>query len=495
MKKYSLIIFSSFLTGIAQQPIFLGFIAWFSFIPIFYFLDNKIKFRDFLISGFLWGFIYHLTSIYWLSMNIGTNIYLALFTMFLSVLILSFNSIIIFSILFIFKKYYSKKYLFFFPFIWVLIEYFRTYGIIGFPWVSIANTQTDYLILIQNAELFGIYGISLWILILNVILYKIIRNRLIIKKKISLVILSILIFLVPWLTGLALYLNTEINKNNNLSIGIVQPNIKLEEKKNGSFNKNFNKILNLSNNLKDEKIDLIIWPESALPAYLLKAESSFRKIQIMLGDSTKLITGTTLFDKKDKKRVVYNSIAYIDNKKIIDYYNKIQLVPMAEYVPWSNIFSFLVDLNIGQSNFSKGDEFNIFKYNNFNFGSVVCYESTFPWIFKEFSKNGAEFMIIVTNDGWYESGPEPQQHSRQSIFRAIETRKPIVRCANTGISMIIDQAGNINCKLKLNKEGVLKASIFPNKKITFYNKYGDFLIQFMGLLLLIFLIIPMYNKK
>ena len=144
--------------------------------------------------------------------------------------------------------------------------------------------------------------------------------------------------------------------------------------------------------------------------------------------------------------------------------------------------------------FSIGKENKIFDYNETKFGSVVCYESTFPWLVNEFVKQGAEFMIIVTNDGWYETAPEPQQHAKQSIYRAIENRKPIIRCANTGISMIIDQVGNIKQSLELNKTGSIRASIIPNKKITFYLKYGDYLIQSIGVLLLISLLIPIYKK-
>ena len=488
MKKYLLIIISAFLSGIAQQPIYLGLIAWFSFIPIFYHLENKFRYKDFFYSGFIWGFIYHLTTIFWLSMNIGTNHYIASLTMILAVLVLSINSIIIFSVLYLFKKYYSKQYLYFLPFIWILVEYIKSFGTLGFPWVSIANTQIDYLVLIQNAEFLGIYGISFWIILINVILYQNLKNRVSYRYY-------LIIFFIPWIIGLFLYnrLNTDLDSN--LNIALIQPNISLEEKWIGSPNKNFNKILDLSKTIQKQTNDILVWPESALPSYFLQSNTNqINRIHHVLGDSTKLITGTTIFEKGSIKNKVFNSIAYIDNNRIIDYYNKIQLVPMAEYVPWSNFFTFLDDLNLGQANFSIGKENKIFDYNETKFGSVVCYESTFPWLINEFIKQGAEFIIIVTNDGWYETAPEPQQHAKQSIYRAIENRKPIIRCANTGISMIIDQAGNIKQRLELNKTGTIRASIIPNKKITFYIKYGDYLIKSIAVLLLIFLLISIYKK-
>ena len=101
-------------------------------------------------------------------------------------------------------------------------------------------------------------------------------------------------------------------------------------------------------------------------------------------------------------------------------------------------------------------------------------------------------MVVVTN-GWYETAPEPQQHAKQAVYRAIENRKPIIRCANTGISMVINARGDIVEKLELNKSGVISASIIPNTK-TLYNKYEDNFIQLLGLILLIFILKPVFYK-
>ncbi|MAV58525.1 MAG: apolipoprotein N-acyltransferase [Candidatus Marinimicrobia bacterium] len=482
------IFFSGLVTGISQQPLSLGFLCWLSLYPIFYYLEDKTNYKYFFKAGVVWGITYHITTIFWLSMNIGTNTFLAFLTMFLSALVLSFNTIVIFTLIYFFKRKYVNNYLLFFPLIWVVVEYVKSFGVLGFPWVSLANTQTDYLILIQNAEILGIYGITFWIVFVNVIFYKLISSleNVNVKNNINFYIL-ILIIIVPWFTGYQLYIKNNY-QSDKISVKLVQPNISLKQKWMGNPVENLNKIITMSIDSSDKNIDLIIWPESALPAYFLNQGSNqVKKIRRMLGPNTKLVSGTTNFDRKNDK--VYNSVVYLDKKNDFQYYNKIQLVPMAEYVPWSNIFSFLRDLNLGQANFSKGKDVNIFNYDRYRFGSVVCYESTFPWLFNEFVRNGSEFMIIVTNDGWYETAPEPQQHAKQSIFRAIENRKPIIRCANTGISMIIDSKGNIEHKLELNKKGIINASIIPNKNITFYNKFGDYLILFMGFVLLFSLLI------
>ena len=130
-------------------------------------------------------------------------------------------------------------------------------------------------------------------------------------------------------------------------------------------------------------------------------------------------------------------------------------------------------MNLGQANFENGIDHTIFNYNGHKLGGMVCLESTLPQLNREFVKNGAELLFYVVNDGWYENPPQPQQHARQTVFRAIEFRRPILRCANTGISQIIDVSGNIQHQTQLNKAEVIRASVVPNSELTFYAKFGD----------------------
>ena len=132
--------------------------------------------------------------------------------------------------------------------------------------------------------------------------------------------------------------------------------------------------------------------------------------------------------------------------------------------------------------------FKLFDINNNKFASLICMESIFPSLSRKFTAEGANFLVYVVNDGWYETAPEPQQHSSRVIYRAIETRKPVIRCANTGISMGIDQFGNIQHHIDLNKEGSIVANIYPNSYKTFYVRYGDIFIYLMivGIILSMF---------
>ena len=162
-------------------------------------------------------------------------------------------------------------------------------------------------------------------------------------------------------------------------------------------------------------------------------------------------------------------------------------------MPLSSIFPSLKSLNIGQANFVPGNDYKVFNINGYNVAAMICYESTFPQLNREFINKGAEILVYFVNDGWYETPPEPNQHAKQAIYRAIEFRRPVVRCANTGISQIIDKTGNIIQEIDLNNSGVLYAKIIPSSKLTFYARYGD-VFAIINMLIL-FSLLGLYFKR
>ena len=170
------------------------------------------------------------------------------------------------------------------------------------------------------------------------------------------------------------------------------------------------------------------------------------------------------------------------------------LVPMAEHIPLSDYFPSLKKLNLGQANFTHGVEYKIFNVKNTSFAAMVCFESTIQSLSREYVRRGSELLIFVVNDGWYEHPPEPQQHAKQAVFRAIENRRPVVRSSNTGISTIIEPSGNITNSIPLNEVGVIRSHILPVNGLTFYTKYGDIFAQ-LNIVISIIFILGMYIRK
>jgi apolipoprotein N-acyltransferase len=347
----------------------------------------------------------------------------------------------------------------------------------GGPWTALANTQLDFLTLVQNAEVTGIYGITFWLILLNVSIFNWIDS-----PFPEYAFAAVSIFILPWLTGILLTPQPSSENGNNLDIAVVQPNIHLSQKwKPGGVRENIESLLTLSQPAIKKETDIIIWPESATSSYILQGnQNNLKWIQSKLGNS-KLLSGIPYYTGNKHNRMFYNSAVLISADSVSKPYNKLMLVPMAEHIPLSGFFPSLKKLNLGQANFTQGKDYKIFNVDNTHIAAMICFESTIPSLSAEFVRLGAEILVYVVNDGWYEYPPEPQQHAKQAIYRAIENRRPVVRCTNTGISMIIEPSGNITQQLPLNSKGVINGTIIPSRKATFYTQYGDIVAQLSGL--------------
>ncbi len=482
---------SAILMGLAFHPISLGWFAWFGLIPLFFALSNAQSYKETVFIGFIWGITHYLVTIYWLGFNIGTTRVIGIISMLFAVVYLTLWPMVAMPIWRFLQKKYENKSLWIFPFVWVSMEYLRSFDALGFPWISLANTQTDFLTIVQNAEITGIYGISFWVVMINVSLYLLFA-----KFSLKNVFNTILLFTSVWIAGFILTPNhSEIGKG--LLISTVQPNIHLKDKHNPNFDKeNLNKLLELTNQFILKETSLIFWPESSTPDFFLQNKLLHKQkvVDMLTLYNAKLITGTTFYERLENDFLYFNSVAEISKLGDVEKYHKIRPVPMAEYIPFSDSYPGLKKLNFGQANFETGVDYTLFNINDIPFATMICMESTFPNLSRKFVQKGAQFLSFVVNDGWYESAPEPQQHARQSIYRAVENRRPVVRCANTGISMIIDERGNITHELGLNTSGCISTRIYPSKKMTFYSLYGDIFAQLI-LILTIGLGIILIRKK
>jgi apolipoprotein N-acyltransferase len=486
MPQTIMIILSAILTGLAHQPLGLGWLAWFSLIPFIFGIQKICSFKDHLKLGFTWGFFYNLTIIFWIAQNLGTSLTIGIISMFSAVILFAMNTILIMLVFYFIKRRVGQFSYLLLPLIWVSIEYIRSFGALANPWISLANTQIDFLTLIQNAEYTGIYGISFWLVLLNLLGYEWYREK---NKKSA--FSWLVVFCLPWVTGLIIMPVPVTNIQDSIDVTIVQPNLHLSEKRQqGATPKNINNLLKLSFSDNYEKDRLVIWPETSTISYLLQNGGRYlNQIQRLLSiTDSELLTGLPLYKADHEgKNLFYNSIAHIKADTVSNVYDKIHLVPMGEYIPLSAIFPSLKKLNLGQANFEHGNEYTIFEYKGHKLAGMVCLESTFPQLNRQFVKNGAEVLFYVVNDGWYETPPEPQQHARQTVFRAIEFRRPILRCANTGISQIVDASGNIRYQTQLNQSEVIRASVVPNSALTFYTKFGDVFAWVNILIIMVFL--------
>ena len=477
------VIISGFTTGLAFHPLGLGFLDWGSFVPLIH-VFNISHFRKNIIYGYIFGLSFNLTAFYWIGVNSGADFITVLGSLFAAVFYLAFFWAVaglLFSLISKGHQHISGN--IFFPFIIVLIEYVRSFGALGFPWSNLALTQSNYIYFIQFIEVTGTYGVSFFIIGFNVILYNVTQKKISLLKGLSFISL-ILIGLSIAGAGRILSLP---KSNQKISVAVVQPNVNPNTKW-----QNKKEIIAFMDSLHQESIkfkpDLIVFPETALPSYLVRDSRTRGALQSTVNSSDiPLLTGTIHTSFENNSRYYYNSSMFIIPQKKYELYSKIHLVPFAEYDLIPSIFHPLTKLNINidRGNFKSGNNYKVFKHENLLFSNLICYESSIPKISRTFVSKGAEFLIIQANDGWLGSSFGPYQHFELARLRAIENRIPIVRCANTGISGIINIDGSIKTKVLLNEEKIIFESLSSNKNGSFYTKYGDIFAIIISIIILI----------
>ncbi len=167
----------------------------------------------------------------------------------------------------------------------------------------------------------------------------------------------------------------------------------------------------------------------------------------------------------------YNSAILISAEgKVLKQYDKLHLVPFGEYVPLEKHFPFLRNIiGVPIGDFTAGSEHTVFKLSaishqpSANFAVMICFEDILPELSRRFVKNGAQFLINITNDAWFMESSAPYQHTAASAFRAIENRVPVVRAANTGVSCFIDQNGRIYDKITVDKKDIFVIGYKTNR--------------------------------
>ncbi|MCX8069129.1 MAG: apolipoprotein N-acyltransferase, partial [Thermodesulfovibrionales bacterium] len=387
------------------------------------------------------------------------------------------------------------------PLFWTTLEYLRAHLLSGFPWSSLGYSQYNFLTLIQVSDIIGIYGISFLIVSFNgaitdAILYK--------KRKIerplmqvypTFVSLSIVIIVFIFVF---VYGTNRLNTNYSgqmVKVAIIQGNIEQDKKWDKAFQ---SYVMNVYKELTMKSLehapDIVIWPETALPFY-------FEKDRLLTDDlisfqsqtNSYLLTGSMMIKpyKEDKKKMIYtnSAILFDKNAKISYIYDKMHLVPFGEYVPLRKILFFVNKLTYGIGDYTPGESYLKAITAFGTFGTVICYEIIFPELVRNFFiKNGAVFLVNITNDAWFGQTSGPYQHFSMAVFRAIENRKPIVRVANTGISGYIDSKGRVVSKTSLFVKTYAIYEIETNKTTTLYTKNGDLFIYFAFVLSIILLL-------
>ncbi len=484
MKKRDILLclLSGILLILSFPDLDLEFLAWFALVPLFYAIEGKEPYHSFKL-GFLTGLVSFLGILYWIIVAVHTygkvpSILSGLILLLLVVYLSLFPGAFAFLIRFI-QIRSGIQTISFSPLLWVTLEYLRSFLLTGFPWAYLGHTQYLNLPFIQIADITGVYGLSFVILLVNVVLFEVLRRwpkRTFPVKEAALSAVVLLLFLIYGYIKIN-HVDQEIIKSPSLKVGLVQGNIDQSIKWDESFQLETLKIYRrLSLKVAEDKPDLIVWPETATPFFFQEAKE-YQPIVFEIPEKTNafLLFGTPFYEVERRRVDYYNSALLVSpSKELVGKYDKIHLVPFGEYVPLRNLL-FFVESSIGEGigNFKSGKKIVLLPLPQGKFGVLICFEIIFPDLCRRFVKEGADFLVTITNDAWFGRTSAPYQHLSTATFRAIENRVFIARAANTGISAFIDPKGKIVKQGDIFTEEAINGTIRIMKRKTFYTLYGD----------------------
>ena len=367
------------------------------------------------------------------------------------------------------------------PLFATLADAARSAGELALPWGSWGYALAHATPVLQFASATGFWGLALWVHLVGGLAYLVIRTE---GRRMAVATLLVIVFCLPWIHGLVVLSRTggeEGTAGRSMRISLIQPNTSREIKWDPAFRDIvIDDLLARTRHAALGRPDLIVWPETATPIVLLQEPVYLQRVEETVRElGVPLLAGTLEHHLEGKEYVAHNSAALFDaGGRIVDRYDKRRLVPFSERMPFQRTLPFLAGLNFGQSDFSPGSRWVLFPVgDDTRAGCLICFESIFPEVARGFVSRGAGLLINITNDFWFGDTAAPVQHAEMAVFRAVETRTPLVRCANTGISMVVDPYGRVTHQTRTFVEAQVDARIFPTGKGSFYTRHGEWLLM------------------
>ncbi len=511
MKKL-LLFFFSILTGVllyGAWPVSpCCFLIFFAFVPLLIIADKTTKRLSFFGYSFIALLLFNAASTWWIwnSTDVG------------SIAAIIANSILMclpwWGYHVMLKKYGRSIGYFSLICYWMLFEYIHLNWQLSWPWLSLGNVFAANPNWVQWYEYTGIAGGTLWILMVNIgckiLLKKLVGNR---NAAFAFGFLWMIMIAAPLAISYILLSQKKEAFLSKVNVLIVQPNVDPYAKFEVATSINeVQKLVSLSESNMDSTTQLIVWPETALSLATFQDQITkvdyyqpvfaflqrHPKVTILSGIETYRNYGTyqataTCRQMQDGSFMdAYNSAIYIHANNPLQLYNKSKLVPGVESMPTFLNFMGPIFEKFGGTTggYGKSDSSKVFSLSGYPYvpAPVICYESIYGEYVSTYVKRGANIITIITNDGWWGNTPGHKQHLQYARLRAIETRRWVARSANTGISAVIDDYGELKATQPWDKAAVIKYAIPTTNKLTFYVQYGDWLYKiasFVALLLLV----------
>jgi apolipoprotein N-acyltransferase len=477
---------SGLLCAIAFPPWDVGPIAFVGLVPLFLALEGTTPPRAARL-GYAAGLSFYLATIWWVINTMTTYgrmpLLLSLVALLLLCGVLAGYTAAFAGLLVLGRKWLQS------PWgiepllaagLWVALEFLRTYLFSGFPWALLGYTQYRQPTVRLLAAATGVYGISALLLLVNGAVAGLLASWLEAREggtrwRAALLPVGLAALALLATVAYARLLWRDPTGGAAIRVGVLQGNIDQSLKWNRSYQTATLDIYErLTRRVAAEKPGLIVWPETAIPFFLRREpELSARVYRLAEETGVPMLVGSP--DVGDDGRLYNTAFLLGRDGRIRGRYDKRHLVPFGEYVPLHQIFFFLDKLVVGIGDFGRGHRATVFSLDGVRFSVMICYEAIFPGEVREFGRDGAEFLVNITNDAWFGRSGAPSQHLAMAAMRAVENGMYMVRAANTGISAVIAPTGEILAQTGIFTEAALLGTIHPRQGETPYSRSGDVL--------------------
>lgn len=381
------------------------------------------------------------------------------------------------------------------PALWSLVEYARSHGELAFSWGNLSNALAIHPLAIQGISVYGPFGLTFVLVLANACVAWALfgrgqRARVLAAAALVVVAAGHLFF---GAYEIDRYDNEKSALNGTDAVAVMQPNVDLGKKFEPAYRDTiFMQFEKYAAIASEHGADLVIFPETAAPVSF-KATPQYLGLleSIARGDGIDILTGYVDHTVSDKAWIAHNAAALISKEGMLTgNYHKMNLLPFGEKLPWSQYFPALTKIDFGQANFIPGTKQTIFDSSAGKFGVLICFESTFSGFTRRYVLEGADFLVNITNDGWFGNNQGPVQHAEMAILRSVENRVTLFRSAYTGVSMVVDPVGRVQQRLGLFTEGMIYGSADRSSGGTFYTKHGDAVYFAMAIACLLLAFVP-----
>jgi len=488
------------ITSLSLPPFNYFLLNFFTFTLFFIFLFKKLnhhkKKKYFFLYGWLFGFGYFATNLYWISISLtfdqNLKFLIPLTVILIPAFLAMFYGLVSYLLMFLKTKEVVSVFLIY-SILFAILEFIRGSILTGFPWNLIAYSFSNQLEILSIISVIGTYGFNLFcISLFTSPALLLLRDT---NKEVIIFIFFTVSFIIFYFYGnyYEKKFHTAKNTEYNYKVRAIGSSISLDR-----FYNDINPISVIEEliDISDPNFDentIFIWPEGILPNIYQNELKEYKWLfEKRFNHNHILVIGINSRNIIDNYANYFNTFSIYDNKlNLLNFYNKINLVPFGEFIPVKNLlsrFGFKSITNNYQS-YTKGDDRNIIEIKKENFSlrilPLICYEIIYSG--KIFKEDNFDLIINISEDGWFGKSIGPKQHFAHSIFRSIESGKYIIRAANNGRSAIINPIGVIEKSLDSNKNGYLD---FNESKIiqpTVFSKFGNKIFAILILLYIFFI--------